>query len=98
MPTPECYHDIGALGARLEEMEKSRLERERVAHDIQSERNDRIDAQLEALKTKVDAINTERQSIAGVIWALRILFGGLGASVFYVATNGVPPWLKRMFQ
>ena len=98
MPTPECYHDIGALGARLEEMEKSRVERERINHDVHAARDARIDAQLVELNAKVDAINTERQSIAGVIWALRILFGGIGGAAFYLMANGAPTWLKSMFK
>jgi len=98
MPTPECYRDIGAIGARLDEIEKARIERDHAAQIAQSEREARIDAQLCALSAKMDAINAERQQLVGVIWAVRILFGGLGAGLFYLIGNGVPPWLKRALQ
>ncbi len=98
MPTPECYHDIGAIGARLDEIEKARAERDRVAQIAQSERETRIDAQLDELNRKMDAINAERQTIVGIIWAVRILFGGVGVGAFYLFGNGVPTWLKRALQ
>ena len=94
MPTADCYRDIGSLGARLDEMEKARIERDRAKHEAQTERDARIDAQLGEISRKVDAINADRQALTGVIWALRILFGGLGAMVFYVFVNGVPAWIK----
>jgi hypothetical protein len=95
MPTPDFYHEIGAIGARLDEIEKARIERDRAAQIAQSEREARIDAQLRALSVKMDAINAERQQLVGVIWALRILFGGVGAAAFYLLSTGVPPWLKN---
>jgi len=95
MPTADCYHDIGAIGARLDEIEKARVERDRIAQIAQAERETRIDAQLSALSHKMDAINAERQQLVGVIWALRILFGGVGAAALYLLSNGVPPWIKN---
>ena len=38
MPTQECYRDIGALGARLDEIEKARIEREAAAEKAARER------------------------------------------------------------
>jgi len=98
MPTTDCYRDIGALGARLDEIEKARLERETQAERAGAEREARTDAQLAELGRKMDAINAERQKLIGVIWALRILFGGVGATFVYLLGNGVPPWLKRALQ
>ena len=98
MSTPDFYHEIGAIGARLDEIEKARIERDRAAQIAQSEREARTDAQLRALSVKMDAINAERQQLVGVIWALRILFGGVGAAAFYLLSNGVPLWLKRALQ
>ena len=98
MPVPDCYRDIGALGARLDEIEKARLERESTAEKAQRERETRIDAQLAELNAKMDAINAERQTLLGVIWAIRIIFGGLGVAVVYLFANGAPPWLKRALQ
>jgi len=95
MPTPDCYRDIGAIGARLDESEKARIERDHAAQIAQTEREARIDAQLRVLSHKMDAINAERQQLVGVIWALRILFGGVGAAALYLLSNGVPPWLKN---
>ena len=80
MPTPDCFRDIGAIGARLDEIEKARIERDHAAQIAQTEREARVDAQLRALSHKMDAINAERQQLVGVIWALRILFGGVGAA------------------
>ncbi len=98
MPTPECYRDIGAIGARLDEMEKARVERDHAAQLAQAEREMRIDAQLVELSRKMDALNAERNAIVGIVWAVRILFGGLGASALYFMSNGVPPWMKRALQ
>jgi hypothetical protein len=98
MPTTDCYRDLGALGARLDEIEKARLEREAQAERAVQERDVRIDAQLAELNRKMDAINAEREKLVGVIWALRILFGGVGATVVYLLGSGVPPWLKRALQ
>ena len=98
MPTTDCYRDLGALGARLDEIEKARLERETQAERADAERQARTDTQLSELNRKMDAINAERQKLIGVIWALRILFGGVGATVVYLLGNGVPPWLKRALQ
>jgi hypothetical protein len=95
MPTPDCYRDIGAIGARLDEIEKARIERDHAAQIAQTDREARVDAQLRALSLKMDAINAERQQLVGVIWALRILFGGVGAAALYLLSNGVPPWLKN---
>jgi tetrahydromethanopterin S-methyltransferase subunit G len=98
MPTPECYRDIGALGARLDEIEKARLEREAAAEKAPRERESRIDAQLDELNAKMDSINAERQTLIGVIWAIRIIFGAAGVTLFYLLSNGAPSWLKRAFQ
>ncbi|MGA8169564.1 MAG: hypothetical protein WB816_01810 [Methylocystis sp.] len=95
MPTPDCYHDIGAVGARLDEIEKARIERDRIAQIAQAEREARIDAQLSALSDKMDAINAERQTLVGIIWAMRVLFGGVGAAALFLLSNGVPPWIKN---
>ncbi|MGA9601103.1 MAG: hypothetical protein WBS22_12780 [Methylocystis sp.] len=95
MPTQECYRDIGALGARLDEIEKARIEREAAAEKAARERESRIDAQLDELKAKMDAINAERQTLIGVIWAIRIIFGAAGVAMFYLLSNGAPTWLKR---
>jgi hypothetical protein len=98
MPTPECYRDIGAIGARLDEIEKSRIEREAVLERARVERDFQIDAALAEINDKMDAINDERQRLIGVIWAVRVLFGGLGGLAVYLMTNGVPQWLKRSLQ
>jgi tetrahydromethanopterin S-methyltransferase subunit G len=98
MPTQECYRDIGALGARLDEIEKARIEREAAAEKAARERESRIDAQLDELKAKMDAINAERQTLIGVIWAIRIIFGAAGVAMFYLLSNGAPTWLKRALQ
>ena len=66
-----------------------------MAQIAQTEREARIDAQLCALSVKMDAINAERQQLIGVIWAVRILFGGVGVAAFYFLSNGVPPWMKN---
>jgi hypothetical protein len=95
MPTQECYRDIGALGARLDEIEKARLEREAAAEKAARERESRTDAQLDELNAKMDAINAERQTLIGVIWAIRIIFGAGGVALFYLLSNGAPTWLKR---
>ncbi len=98
MPTQECYRDIGALGARLDEIEKARIEREAAAEKAARERESQIDAQLDELKAKMDAINAERQTLIGVIWAIRIIFGAAGVAMFYLLSNGAPTWLKRALQ
>jgi hypothetical protein len=98
MPTPECYRDIGAIGARLDEIEKARIEREATIEKSRIERDAQIDAALVAINEKMDAFNDERQRLIGVIWAVRVLFGGLGAVAVYAATNGLPQWLKRSLQ
>ncbi len=98
MPTQECYRDIGALGARLDEIEKARLEREATAEKAAREREARIDARLTEINTKMDAINAERQTLIGVIWAIRIIFGAAGVAFFYLLSNGAPAWLKRALQ
>ena len=98
MPNQECYRDIGALGARLDEIEKARLEREATAEKGAREREARIDASLAELNSKMDAINAERQTLIGVIWAIRIIFGAAGVAVFYLLSNGAPTWLKRALQ
>jgi len=98
MPTQECYRDIGALGARLDEIEKARLEREAAAEKAARERESRIDAQLDELNDKMDSINAERQTLIGVIWAIRITFGAAGVALLYLLSNGAPPWLKRLLQ
>ncbi len=98
MPTQECYRDIGALGARLDEIEKARLEREAAAERAAREREARIDAQLDELNDKMDSINAERQTLIGVIWAIRIIFGAAGVALLYLLSNGAPPWLKRLLQ
>jgi tetrahydromethanopterin S-methyltransferase subunit G len=98
MPTQECYRDIGALGARLDEIEKARLEREAAAEKAARERESRIDTQLDELNAKMDAINAERQTLIGVIWAIRIIFGAAGVALFYLLSNGAPTWLKRALQ
>jgi tetrahydromethanopterin S-methyltransferase subunit G len=98
MPTQECYRDIGALGARLDEIEKARLEREAAAEKAARERESRIDAQLDELNAKMDAVNAERQTLIGVIWAIRIIFGAGGVALFYLLSNGAPTWLKRALQ
>jgi len=98
MLSQECYRDIGALGARLDEIEKARLEREAAADKAAREREARIDAQLAELNVKMDAINAERHTLIGVIWAIRIIFGAAGVALFYLLSNGAPTWLKRAFQ
>jgi hypothetical protein len=98
MPTPECYRDIGAIGARLDEIEKARIEREAALERARIERDQQIDAALARLDEKMDAINDERQRLIGLIWAIRVLFGGFGALAIYAATNGVPQWIKRSVQ
>ena len=98
VPNPEFYRDIGALGARLDEIEKARIEREAAAERIAREREARIDARFTELNTKMDAINAERQTLVGVIWAIRIIFGAAGVAVFYLLSNGAPSWLKRALQ
>jgi hypothetical protein len=98
MLAQECYRDIGALGARLDEIEKARLEREAAAEKAARERESRIDAQLDALNAKMDAINAERQTLIGVIWAIRIILGAAGVAFFYLLSNGAPTWLKRALQ
>lgn len=98
MPTPECYRDIGAIGARLDEIEKSRVEREAAIERARVERDFQIDAALATINDKMDAINDERQQLIGVIWAVRVLFGGLVGIAIYLATDGVPQWLKRVLQ
>jgi hypothetical protein len=98
MPDEQCYRDIGALCARLDEIEKARIEREAQAERASAEREARIDAQLAELNRKMDAINDERQKLIGIIWAVRILFGGVGVAVVYLLGNGVPAWLKRALQ
>jgi len=55
-------------------------------------------AQLDELKGKMDAINAERQTLIGVIWAIRIIFGAAGVALFYLLSNGAPTWLKRALQ
>ena len=98
MLAQECYRDIGALGARLDEIEKARLEREAAAEKAARERESRIDAQLDELNAKMDAINAERQTLIGVIWAIRIILGAAGVAFFYFLSNGAPTWLKRALQ
>lgn len=98
MLNAECYRDIGALGARLDEIEKARLEREAMANEAAREREARIDAQLAELNVKMDAINGERQTLIGVIWAIRIIFGAAGVALIYLLSNGAPSWLKRALQ
>ena len=46
----------------------------------------------------MDAINAERQTLIGVIWAIRIIFGAAGVALFYLLSNGAPTWLKRALQ
>ncbi|QGM45850.1 hypothetical protein [Methylocystis heyeri] len=98
MPTPECYRDIGAIGARLDEIEKARIEREATIERARIERDEQIDAALAVINEKMDSINDERQRLIGVIWAVRVLFGSLVAIAIYAATNGVPQWLRRSLQ
>ena len=98
MPDADCYRDLGQIMARLDEMEKSRLEREAVTEKARIERNAAVDAQLALLNQKMDTINSERQMMTGVVWAVRVLFGGLGATVIYLLANGVPTWIKRALQ
>jgi hypothetical protein len=98
MPDTDCYRDIGALGARLDEIEKARLEREAQAESARAEREARIHIQLAELNRKMDAIDAERQTLVGMIWAVRIIFGGAGVALVYLLGNGVPAWLKRALQ
>jgi hypothetical protein len=98
MPTQECYRDIGALGARLDEIEKARLEREAIAERAAREREARTDAQLAKLNAKMDSINAERQTLVGVIWAIRIIFGATGVALVCLLSNGAPTWIKRALQ
>jgi len=98
MPSPDCYRDIGAIGARLDEIEKARMEREAAVEKARAERAVQMDAALSGLNRKMDAINNERQRLIGVVWAVRVLFGGVGAMAIYLATNGVPGWIKRALQ
>ena len=46
----------------------------------------------------MDSINAERQTLIGVIWAIRIIFGAAGVALLYLLSNGAPPWLKRVLQ
>lgn len=44
MPSPDCYRDIGAIGARLDEIEKARMEREAAVEKARAERAVQMDA------------------------------------------------------
>ncbi len=98
MPNVECYRDIGAIGARLDEIEKSRIERETANEWARLEREAHVDETLAELSAKMDALNADRQTLIGILWAVRILFGGVFASALYLLSNGVPAWLKRALQ
>jgi hypothetical protein len=98
MPSPDCYRDLGAIGARIDEIEKARMERDAAVETARAERAAQMESALSSLNRKMDAINNERQRLIGVIWAVRVLFGGVGAVAVYLATNGVPGWIKRALQ
>jgi len=91
MPDMDCYRDIGALGARMDEIEKARTVRD-------AGMEARFEARFEAIEKKLDGLTTERNMLTGVIWAFRILFWGGGSLAVYVMTNGVPSWIKRVLQ
>ena len=105
MPTEACYRDIGALGARLDEMEKARLEREeerdreRRIRDLElAHRLDGFDLRLDGIKDKLAEHEATRNQLKGIIWAVRIIFGSAGVLVFYLLKEGFPEWAKQAFR
>ena len=105
MPTVECYKDIGALGARLDEMEKSRLEREeerdrqrRARDEDLAKRLDSFDGRLDKIKDQLDTHEATRNQLQGMIWAIRIIFGGVGVLIVYLVKDGFPEWFKLLFR
>lgn len=66
MPNVECYRDIGAIGARLDEIEKSRIERETANEWARLEREAHVDETLAELSAKMDALNADRQTLIGI--------------------------------
>jgi hypothetical protein len=91
MPTIECL--LGELRGKIDEMEKAR-----------EVRDDALDARLERIEEKVDGVISDRSAdknqVAGAMWA----FSKIGAGVVallgllgWLAVNGVPAPIKRMF-
>jgi len=87
--SPRCPFDdpICMVDVRLAEMEKARIEREA-----------RLNAQLAEMSKKLDDLIADRQTLMGVVWAVRILFGAFGAVVIFLLTHAPPEWLKRALQ
>ena len=98
MMDEQFYRDLGAICARLDEIEKARLEREAIADCARYARDAQIDSALVGLNEKMDALTADRQTLVGVLWAVRAMFGGLGAGAVYILVNGVPSWIKRALQ
>ena len=105
MPAEQCYRDIGALGARLDEIEKSRQEdARRLSRELheREERQDRAirerdttrDAAFYELMQKMDKITAERNQLTGIIWAFRILFGAGVLGIGWAINGGLPGWIK----
>ena len=98
MPTEQCYKDIGALGARLDEIEKARIDRESTIARELTVQSEKFDTKFTELNKKLDDVISDRNKLIGIIWALRILFGALGMAVWYVLSHGLPEWSKYIFK
>jgi uncharacterized membrane protein YjjP (DUF1212 family) len=60
-------------------------------------RVERFGDDIKQINEKLDKILDDRSTLLGIVWAVRILFGALGAAVFYFISHDLPESVKRFF-